>query len=307
MRPLPIGLLAALIAAPAVAHGLVGERFFPATLATDDPFVADELSAPTFSTRKLPASGDEPARRESEISVELAKRLTPDLALSAAAGYLRKNPADGPSMAGWNNVELGLKYQLLADAPSETVVSAALGWEIERTGTTRIGAEPFSVLTPALLAGKGFGDAPVEWLRPLALTGMVGLALPLRAKTRTYGEDDVEVERHADMLVWGGSLQYSLPYLQAQVRDLGLPEALGRLVPVVEVALATPLNRETAGHTTGTVNPGLLWIGESIQLGLELQVPINQTSGHGLGVIGQLHFYLDDLFPTTLGRPVSQW
>jgi hypothetical protein len=37
----------------AFSHGFAGSRFFPATLSTDDPFVADELSLPTdtlFST-----------------------------------------------------------------------------------------------------------------------------------------------------------------------------------------------------------------------------------------------------------------
>ena len=36
--------LAAVLAAPssASAHGFVGDRFFPATILTDDPFVADE-------------------------------------------------------------------------------------------------------------------------------------------------------------------------------------------------------------------------------------------------------------------------
>ena len=38
-----------LIASPAWGHGFVGQRFFPATLAVDDPFVADELSLPTFA------------------------------------------------------------------------------------------------------------------------------------------------------------------------------------------------------------------------------------------------------------------
>ena len=31
------------------AHGFAGDRFFPATILTDDPFVADEMSLPTFS------------------------------------------------------------------------------------------------------------------------------------------------------------------------------------------------------------------------------------------------------------------
>ena len=33
----------------AEAHGFAGERFFPATLQTDDPFVADEMSLPTLA------------------------------------------------------------------------------------------------------------------------------------------------------------------------------------------------------------------------------------------------------------------
>jgi hypothetical protein len=39
----------------AFAHGIAGKRFFPATLVTDDPFVADELSLPAISTIKTPA------------------------------------------------------------------------------------------------------------------------------------------------------------------------------------------------------------------------------------------------------------
>ena len=42
-------VLAALVASDAAqAHGVVGSRFFPATIATDDPFAADELALPTI-------------------------------------------------------------------------------------------------------------------------------------------------------------------------------------------------------------------------------------------------------------------
>jgi hypothetical protein len=34
---------------PALAHGFAGDRFFPATLATDDPFVANEIVASNVS------------------------------------------------------------------------------------------------------------------------------------------------------------------------------------------------------------------------------------------------------------------
>jgi len=33
----------------AFSHRFVGPRFFPATILADDPFVADEMSLPTFT------------------------------------------------------------------------------------------------------------------------------------------------------------------------------------------------------------------------------------------------------------------
>ena len=59
--------------------------------------------------------------------------------------------------------------------------------------------------------------------------------------------------------------------------------------------------------TTGTINPGFLWIGKGFQIGVEALIPINRQSGTNVGVIGQLHFYLDDLFPNSIGKPISQW
>ena len=57
----------------AFSHGFAGMRFFPATLSTDDPFVADELSLPTGSSIVTP---DEGGTRTTELSVDIAKRIT---------------------------------------------------------------------------------------------------------------------------------------------------------------------------------------------------------------------------------------
>src|SRR5258707_13702540 len=65
----------------AFAHGFAGKRFFPATLATDDPFVADELSLPTVSRTKTAASGDEPATRTTTTSLRFTNGITPDFEL----------------------------------------------------------------------------------------------------------------------------------------------------------------------------------------------------------------------------------
>jgi hypothetical protein len=50
-------------------------------------------------------------------------------------------------------------------------------------------------------------------------------------------------------------------------------------------------------RTTGTVNPGVIYVADKFQLGFEAIIPVNRASGDGVGVIGQLHLYLDDIFP----------
>jgi hypothetical protein len=102
----------------------------------------------------------------------------------------------------------------------------------------------------------------------------------------------------------GLALQYSVPYLQSAVKDFGLPTPLDRMVPVVEIAAERPLDRVDQRQWTGTVNPGVLWAGRFVQLGLEAVIPINHASGRGVGVQAQLHFFLDDLFPKAFGRPL---
>ena len=69
---------------PALSHGIVGNRFFPATIATDDPFAADELSLPTVSHQN---TGIDPSVKETDINGEFSKRITPDIGFSFATGW----------------------------------------------------------------------------------------------------------------------------------------------------------------------------------------------------------------------------
>jgi hypothetical protein len=96
-------------------------------------------------------------------------------------------------------------------------------------------------------------------------------------------------------------VQYSLPYLQQHVSVVGLRGPLANLVPIVEV----PLSR-SQGQTTGTINPGFIWINRYGQFGVEAQIPINNASGSHVGILVQVHLFFDDLAPTTLGKPLFQ-
>lgn len=87
------------------------------------------------------------------------------------------------------------------------------------------------------------------------------------------------------------------------MKDLGLPAPFNRIIPVVELTFDTPLDRG-GGKTTGTVNPGIIWAGRVFQIAIEAVIPINEATGKNVGVRGMLHFFLDDLFPRTLGRPL---
>ena len=290
-------------------HGFAGARFFPATLSTEDPFTADELSLPTISTIR---TQDDGGTRETDLSMEIAKRITPNFALALGETFSALNPPDGETVSGLGSLELGAKYQILVSDPHETIVSLGLEAEVGGTGSGSVETDSFTTWTPGILFGKGFGDLPERFrcLKPLALTGMAGLAFPTSASTHSATVDEVtgaravELERHPNVLEWGFALEYSIPYLQSQVQDMHWHAPFDHLIPLVEFALETPLNRGTGGKTTGSINPGVIWAGQHVQFGVEAIIPLNGRTGNNVGLIAQLHFYLDDLFPHSLGGPL---
>ncbi|MBI1847869.1 MAG: hypothetical protein HY294_08520 [Candidatus Rokubacteria bacterium] len=314
-----LGMAALLLAAaePALAHGVVGKRFLPSTLAIDDPFVADELTLPMVTRFKQPAWDEQAAAWATTFSGEWSKRITRDLGLTLAGDLTRRDfDSSKDSVTGFGNLEVTLKYQLIVNEPHEFLLSAAFGWEVGGTGRRAIGAETVDSLRPAVLFGKGFGDLPesARWLRPLALTGVVGAELPLQGTTRKFtatideetGETEIDVDKetHPRVFRWGVAVMYSLPYLRAFVRDFGLPGFVNQLIPIVEVEMSHPLDRGHAGEMRGAVNPGVIWAGRFVQVGAEAIVPVNDRTGKHVGVRAILHFFLDDLFPNSIGRPI---
>jgi hypothetical protein len=285
-----IVLCLAVLASPgfSAAHGLAGKRFFPATLTIEDPFVADELSLPSVFHIK----GSE--GKETSLGAELAKTITPNLGLSIGGEYtfLSPNDPEEGSTSGFGNPELALKYSFFKSDAHEAILSLSLAWEIGDVGDKSIGAAAFQTLSPALLFGRGLGDLPdrLAYLRPLAVTGIFGAEVPLSSQ-------------EGNALTYGVAIEYSFPYLQQFVKDIGIPASAGRFFPVVELLFNTPIDGEEKWKTTGTVNPGLIWAGKFIEIGVEAVIPINNRTGKNVGVQALLHFFLDDLYPAVF-RPL---
>ena len=303
------GTLLAALTAPcllpqtASAHGFAGARFFPATLTTDDPFVADELSLPTLQTFHTPAGG---GTREFDVSIDIAKTITPYLDIEIGQDEVNLFPHAGHNKTGLSNLEIGSKFQFYVNAPHETILSLGIDTTVGGTGSRQVGRDPFTTFSPGLFFGKGFGDLPdsVAFLRPLALTGNISVDIPTSASTRTLGDvdpgtghRDVDVDHNAVALETNFALEYSLIYLQDNVKNIGLIKPFNRMIPLVEAVVTTPLDRGQGGLTTASINPGVIWSGSYCQFGVEALIPVNARSGSRVGVLAQFHLYLDDLLP----------
>lgn len=285
--------------AGASAHGFAGDRFFPATLLTDDPFVADEMSLPTVTLNPPAMDGS----HELDFESDIAKRITPDLGFTISDQWERLKVPGVGTATGLGTLNTGLQYQLFVNAPHEAIGLANLGASWGHTGrVVALGADDFTTISPGFDFGKGFGDLPnsLPWLRPFAITGNLGFDLP--TKSQSAGMPN------PTNFDYGFAFEYSLPYLQSSVKDVGLRHPFNQLIPLVEVAFSSPIARIGPGQTTtGTIQPGIIWSGEYFQIGAEAILPVNHASGHGIGGLVQLHFYLDDLFPKSFGTPISQW
>jgi len=305
---------------PGFAHVIVGSRFFPATLTIEDPGVNDEMSLPTFTYLTGPDGVV-----EYDYSFEWQKRITPELSVTVGSTLTHlTDPASQFRATGWQNLETAFTLQVLTVPEHEFVVSMGVGAEWGRTGNPTVGAESFSVVTPQLFFGKGFGDLPtsLDPLRPLAITGQLGISIPTHPHhvSFTPGEvtvnpdtgdvdvepGDIDIEKIPTLFNYGFSLQYSLPYMNSNVLEVGGPEFLRHLIPLVEVSFSTPITNIPVGgaKTLGIVAPGVIYATRYFQIGAEVLIPVNSASGKHVGVVAQLNLYLDDIFPDSIGRPI---
>jgi hypothetical protein len=279
----------------------VGDRYFPSTLATVVPTAADFFNPPNFV--KLPDTATTPSTREIDIPTTYSRLVTKDWSVFFTETFRILDDANRGRRSGFDNLVIGTQYQLYTNPEHQFIVTVGGTAAIGGTGASPVAAS-FSTLTPTVYIGKGFGDLPdsVAWLRPLTVSGTIAVAVPtdstsLTTTTLSTGATTLSETINPKILQLGFALEYSLitnMYTGANRTGTRYPEGW---VPLVEFTTATPLNGPLVGRTTGTVNPGVIWVSRYLQVGVEAIIPMDAHSGRDLGVRAQAHLYLSEIFP----------
>ncbi len=291
--------------AAASAHVVAGARVFPVTLTIDDPGVADEVSLPAFTYIRNGAETGTGPLHDYDFGFEYDKTITSDTALIFNDGYDVQQLNGAKTRTGFENLFITGKWQAYTNAAHEFVVSLGIIRELGGTGTSHTGGDHYGSTTPTAYFGKGLGDLPVGFARPLAVTGELSYVVAGK-ELKQVGPSSQAQFNNGNNNSWSGGLtvQYSIPYLQSQVTDVGLRGILGDLIPVVEVDWTSPASSPSSQGTTWTVAPGAIYLTKWGELGVEALIPLNRATGTTVGAVALVHVFLDDLLPNSLGKPL---
>jgi hypothetical protein len=287
------------------AHGTVGDYTFL------EPIVAEDANPKNEFNIFRPQWTRTAEGREFSIGFGLEKVIVPApdsyanglpgggmVSITIESEWVEQSPKEGRRLTGFNNLELLPKVAFLTMPEHELRLSLGAKFVLP-TGSPSIGEQNHTQLGPELLWAKGFGDLPnqglLKYLRPFAFQGDVGYTPALGGRTWH--------ELFADNVI-----EYSLPYLSNNVRDIGLPWPLRNMYPYVEFNY-DQLIAGPAGQTFPEVlvTPGLAFMNYYLELSIATQIALNKGAvpDNHARVILLLDLFIDDIFPWTNWTPVG--
>ena len=120
-----------------------------------------------------------------------------------------------PGGYGWNALDTELQWQALCIPDAEFMFKVGFDISWAGTGTGMLaGSGGQNTYSPLVDFGLGFGTLPpaLKYMRPFAITG--------EFSTSTPGQDYTNGSPNVSTFNWGFTLQYSLPYFNAQVASI---------------------------------------------------------------------------------------
>ena len=319
-RSLPLAALACaggMHANSALAHAVCGSRVYPVTLTLDDPGVADEITIPQVVYTRAAADGGPGPGHDTSVQFEYDKRLTDEFGFAFNDGYTVNQTNNAKTETGWDDLAVTGKWAKCLSPDHDFVLGFGIIREFGHSGTTHTGADAYGNTAPTVYFGKDLEEVAIPALQPIAFTGEFSYALADRELKDTQVTAPGPVvpamtplaslqsnSGNPNAVIGAFSVQYSIAFLQAQIRDYGLPEPLAHLIPLVEVSATAATSRPRDSANTWTIAPGVIYLRSWYQVGLEALIPANRASGTNVGAIFQLHVFLDDLYPHGIGAPL---
>lgn len=275
------------------AYTAAGDRNFPAQLILPQIGPTDALWVP-IDTQPMEAAKLKDPTRETDFTGTYSKLITEQLGIQLEYGLTHLDRLLASPVTGAQNFDALLNYETILDPDHEFLLSVQIDHEFGGTGDPGVGSDKHGATTPGVTFGKGLGDLPIGYWRPLAITGFAGYQIGEGPRTNLFET--------------GISIQYSMPYLVSKVANVDMPEFLRGITPMTEVFFTTPVSHVTGQgtNTTLVVAPGVSYSrGSGWELGIEAMIPTTRATGSGIGVIAQLLIELDYLVPDSiLGRPL---
>jgi hypothetical protein len=288
----------------ALAHAVCGSRVYPVTLTLDDPGVADEVTIPQVVYTRSAADGGPGPGHDVAYQFEYDKRLTDEIGFAFNDNFNVNQTDHAKTETGWDDLVVTAKWAKCLSPDHDFILGFGVIREFGHTGTTHTGADVYGNTAPTVYFGKDLEEIPVPLLQPIAFTGELSYAIAdkgLKYESAQFNNGN------PNEVVGGLSIQYSVPFLQAQIKDYGLPEPLAHLIPLVEIGYVSSASGPSNVPTQWTVAPGVIYLRTWYQVGVEALIPANRAAGTNVGFTVQFHVFLDDLYPNSIGAPLVRW
>ncbi len=280
----------AMHASVAHAHGVVGDYIFLEPLVTDDATPANEMDIvePNWNRN----SGG----RTFSIGSSIEKLLgtdsnnLPRFSIGGGSTWISQSPKQGPNVSGFDVLGLFAKYAFLIVPEHEFILSAKAVLDLP-TGNPSVTSQQHTSLGPELIGAKALGDLPnttlLKWLRPIGFQFDYGYLPALGGHTSHHMFAD-------------GMIEYSLPYLSNNVRDIGLKWPLRNMFLFNEFnydQLITGPPHQT--FPTILATPGIAYVSYRFEVSVGTQFALNQASvsGNHAAILGLLDIFYDSIIP----------
>jgi hypothetical protein len=122
------------ISESAQAHGIAGNRFFPGTMAFDDPAVADEFLMEQLSLSHPPDTDSAFNVIDNVVDWSFVRLLTSETSIAVNGGWIHRGGNGFPTRSGFDQSSITFKALMYRNDLHETLISASLTWGIGGSG-----------------------------------------------------------------------------------------------------------------------------------------------------------------------------